>query len=68
MDGSCSLGAGDDLWLLPVGNDEKPQKYHRVSVAWKMHGNFSPDGHLVAYTSNESGRFEIYVETRAPIR
>lgn len=28
-----------------------------------MHGNFSPDGHLVAYTSNESGRFEIYVET-----
>ncbi len=28
-----------------------------------MHGNFSPDGRLVAYTSNESGRFEIYVET-----
>ena len=28
-----------------------------------MHGNFSPNGHLVAYTSNESGRFEVYVET-----
>jgi hypothetical protein len=28
-----------------------------------MHGNFSPDGRLVAYTSNESGRFEVYVET-----
>ena len=28
-----------------------------------MHGNFSPDGHLLAYTSNESGRFEVYVET-----
>ena len=28
-----------------------------------MHGNFSPDGHLLAYTSNESGRFEIYAET-----
>jgi Tol biopolymer transport system component len=24
-------------------------------------GKFSPDGRLVAYTSNESGRFEIYV-------
>jgi eukaryotic-like serine/threonine-protein kinase len=28
-----------------------------------MHGNFSPSGHLIAYTSNESGRFEVYVET-----
>jgi dipeptidyl aminopeptidase/acylaminoacyl peptidase len=28
-----------------------------------MHGTFSPDGRLVAYTSNESGRFEVYVET-----
>jgi Tol biopolymer transport system component len=24
---------------------------------------FSPDGHFVAYTSNESGKFEVYVET-----
>ena len=28
-----------------------------------MHGNFSPDGQLVAYSSNESGRFEVYVQT-----
>ena len=28
-----------------------------------MHGNFSPVGDLVAYSSNESGIFEIYVET-----
>ena len=28
-----------------------------------MHGNFSPDGRLVAYTSNESGRFEVMVQT-----
>jgi hypothetical protein len=28
-----------------------------------MHGNFSPDGHLVAYTSNESGKFQVYVQT-----
>ena len=28
-----------------------------------MHGNFSPDGRLVAYTSNESSRFEVFVET-----
>jgi Tol biopolymer transport system component len=28
-----------------------------------MHANFSPDGHLVAYSSNESDKFEVYVET-----
>jgi protease II len=27
------------------------------------HGQFSPDGRFVAYTSNESGREEVYVQT-----
>ena len=31
--------------------------------AHQMHGNFSPDGRFVAYTSNESGRFQVYVQT-----
>ena len=55
-------GAGNDLWLLPLVNDLKAEKFF-ASPAAEMHGNFSPDGHLVAYTSNESGRFEVYVET-----
>ena len=29
----------------------------------QWHGNFSPDGKLVAYSSNESGRFEVHVQT-----
>jgi Tol biopolymer transport system component len=61
--GSASApGSGHDLWLVPVGNDAKPAKFID-SPADQMHGNFSPNGRLVAYTSNESGRFEIYVET-----
>lgn len=32
-------------------------------IADQMHGNFSPNGRFVAYTSNESGRFEVYVQT-----
>ena len=55
-------GAGNDLWLLPLVNDLKAEKFF-ASPAAEMHGNFSPDGRLVAYTSNESGRFEVYVET-----
>jgi Tol biopolymer transport system component len=54
--------SGNDLWVLPLAGDKKPYKY-LATPAEEMQGNFSPDGHLVAYTSNESGRFEIYVET-----
>jgi hypothetical protein len=54
--------SGTDLWLLPLGEEAKVAKFI-ASPAEEMHGNFSPDGHLVAYTSNESGKFEIYVET-----
>jgi hypothetical protein len=50
------------LWRLPVGEEDKAAKFIS-SPADEMHGNFSPDGRLVAYTSNESGRFEVYVET-----
>jgi len=54
--------SGNDLWVLPVAGDKNPYKF-LATPAEEMHGNFSPDGHFVAYTSNESGRFEVYVET-----
>jgi Tol biopolymer transport system component len=54
--------SGNDLWVLPLAGDRKPFRY-LATPAEEMHGNFSPDGHFVAYTSNESGRYEVYVET-----
>jgi eukaryotic-like serine/threonine-protein kinase len=51
-----------DLWLLPMGDAGTPVRFI-TSPGEQMHGNFSPDGRLVAYTSNESGRFDVYVET-----
>jgi eukaryotic-like serine/threonine-protein kinase len=53
---------GDDLWLVPLGGDRKPVKF-LGPLSDQMHGNFSPDGRFVAYTSNESGRFQVYVQT-----
>ena len=53
---------GDDLWLIPLGGDKKPVKF-LGAPSDQMHGNFSPDGHFVAYDSNESGRFQVYVQT-----
>jgi Tol biopolymer transport system component len=50
------------LWRLPLGEVGKPAKFI-ASPADDMHGNFSPGGRLVAYTSTESGKFDVYVET-----
>ena len=54
--------SGYDLWLLPMAGDRKPVRF-LASPGDQLHPNFSPDGRLVAYTSNESGRFEVYVQT-----
>jgi serine/threonine protein kinase len=54
--------SGNDLWLFPVADAQKAAKFV-ASPAEEMHGNFSSDGKLIAYTSNESGKFEVYVET-----
>jgi len=55
---------GTDLWMLPLLGNRKPVKF-LASPADEMHGNFSPDGRLVAYTSNESesGKFQVDVQT-----
>ena len=51
-----------DLWLLPMAGDKKPVKFLSAPAS-QIHANFSPDGRLVAYTSNESGRYEVFVQT-----
>ena len=54
--------AGYDLWALALEGDRKPiplalAKYNEVQ------GVVSPDGRWIAYTSDESGRYEIYVQS-----
>ena len=52
-----------DLWVLrigPAGGDRKPIPFLRTEFnEWQ--GQFSPDGHWIAYTSDESGQWEVYV-------
>ena len=50
----------DDLWVLPLGEEKRPFPYLRTEFN-ESNAQFSPDGHWVAYVSDESGRFEIYV-------
>ena len=51
-----------DLWLLPLSGDRKPVPYLQTPFD-EMAARFSPDGKWMAYQSNESGRFQIYVQT-----
>jgi len=52
---------GTDLWLLHVAT-RKPFVFLKTD-ANELWGQFSPDGRWVAYQSNETGRYEIYVRT-----
>jgi Tol biopolymer transport system component len=56
-----------DIMILPVDGDEgsgwkigKPSTFFE-SAFTDTQSAFSPDGRWLAYTSNESGRFEVYV-------
>jgi hypothetical protein len=50
-----------DLSVLPLEGDRKPEPFV-ASEFQETQGQFSPDGKWMAYTSNETGRFEVYVE------
>jgi eukaryotic-like serine/threonine-protein kinase len=50
----------NDLWVLPLEGTRKPIPFLRTEFN-EAHGYFSPDGHWVAYDSDETGREEIYV-------
>lgn len=51
---------GYDLWVLPLRGDSKPVLLLGTPFT-EVLGRFSPDGRWIAYLSNESGRFEVYV-------
>jgi Tol biopolymer transport system component len=62
---SILFGVGDgtvkaQLWVLPLAGDRKPVPLTQNTYVTNS-ARFSPDGHWVAYSSNESGRFEVYV-------
>jgi hypothetical protein len=57
-----SQETGFDLWFVPATGDAKPQPYVKTPYN-ELDGQFSPDGKWIAYTSDESGRNEIYVRS-----
>jgi Tol biopolymer transport system component len=52
-----------DIDLLPMDASGKPPVPFRATKYVERNSSFSPDSVLIAYGSNESGRFEVYVQT-----
>jgi hypothetical protein len=52
--------AGRHIWVLPMEGDRKPFVFLKTTFD-EARAKFSPDEHWIAYMSNESGQFEIYV-------
>ncbi|MGH9880851.1 MAG: protein kinase domain-containing protein, partial [Pyrinomonadaceae bacterium] len=51
-----------DLWVLPMSGDRQPTPFLQTEFN-EMQAQLSPDGKWIAYTSNQSGAPEVYVQT-----
>ena len=52
---------GYDIWVMPLDGARTPEVFLKTS-AIETNPHFSPDGHWLAYVSDESGRNEVYVQ------
>ncbi len=51
-----------DIWVLPMTGDRLPYPF-LTGPYDETQGRISPDGRWLAYTSDESGRTEVYVQS-----
>jgi Tol biopolymer transport system component len=49
-----------DIWVLPMSGDRQPFPFAQTEFDERT-GEISPDGHWMAYASDESGNLEVYV-------
>jgi serine/threonine-protein kinase len=55
-----AIASGTDIWMLSFSGKRDPEPFlnSRANELWPA---FSPDGRWIAYQSDETGEFEIYV-------
>jgi hypothetical protein len=51
-----------DLWVLPLFGDQKPFPFLQTQFNERA-GRLSPDGQWIAYASDESGDWQVYVQS-----
>jgi WD40 repeat protein len=60
--GRRAAGTQDDLWLIAPREGATAEPYTTAAFN-QIFGAFSPDGRFIAYASDESGTFDVYVDT-----
>ncbi len=50
----------EQMWILPMQGEPKPFPFSDIRFD-ESDGEFSPNGRYIAYESNETGQYEIYV-------
>jgi hypothetical protein len=53
--------ANSDLWMLPLFGSRQPEPFLETPFS-ELDGRVSPEGHWIAYASDESGRYEVYIQ------
>ncbi len=61
LEGTTESGAYK-LWLGSLGRDRTPRPFQHSTPGSQTHAAFSPDGRLLAYSSDESGVSQIFVQ------
>jgi Tol biopolymer transport system component len=62
---SVSAETKGDVWAVPVAGDRKPFPLIRTQFD-EFDGVFSSDGRWIGYTSDETGRLEVYIQEMSP--
>ncbi|MBV9396943.1 MAG: PD40 domain-containing protein [Bryobacterales bacterium] len=65
VDGRLCFWAGDVTYELPLNGERKPNPLFGGKYSVRA-GRFSPDGRYLAFSSNESGRWDTYVADLKP--
>jgi Tol biopolymer transport system component len=52
-----------DIWLLPMAGEARTPQSFLVTPFNEIQAQVSPDGRWIAYASDESGRWEVYVQS-----
>ena len=54
-------GRHSEIWILPLAGHGIPYAFARSQQSDATDPAFSPDGTRVAYSTNETGKFEVYI-------